>query len=163
MIHTNALMKKALSEQQQQDFPIANKLDNLFSKGLLETENGLFLKSFKNSLSSITYENSYDLTGRECTVNKFHIEDFTHKNLYQQAFLCLKSIWEMTQHYDCRVILGDNEGDLTVCFHLIREHESWIDSDIETYTLDGILYIDTKEFSIFPRSFSEFVEAATKP
>ncbi|GGF58562.1 hypothetical protein GCM10011332_10150 [Terasakiella brassicae] len=163
MFYTNKIIRDNFASQNKEDYPLSTELKELLSNGLIEVDNGLFFKSFQNSLKTITNENSPDITGRECTINKFHIEDYVNKNVYQQAFLTIKYIWEMCKDYNCRIILGDDEGDLNIRFHQIRYAEKWLDENLEKYKLNGILYLDTNECMSFPKNFADFLDKIAKP
>lgn len=82
------------------------------------------------------YENDIQLNGY---IKEENLKDY---ELVKLGILVLenwrKSIEKLIGNKKCEFVMTLNNGDLTLRVYLIREGESWLDSDLENYEQDAI-------------------------
>lgn len=95
---------------------------------------------------------SQDLTGYECFVNHFHLDDYTRGDQFGLGLLVMKRILERfnAQFPDrvLRSIIAFNGDEFSVRFHVVRQGESWLTENLNDYQNDAILVIDSSDLGM---------------
>ncbi len=72
-----------------------------------------------------------DLTGYECFVNAFHVDDFVQEDLLAQALAFSEAVlskWKQAQIKEVlEVVIGETESGFNIKVHVQRNGELWID------------------------------------
>ncbi|EMH4162607.1 hypothetical protein RJ498_001861 [Pluralibacter gergoviae] len=116
---------------------LPDELQLWVDKGFIEEDGCVFLSALFNGNPGTG--KLVDRTGVECFVNSFHIEDFiTERYLDYSCLFCnhlLKRWYEndLNEKKELNVIIMLDEFGAVIKFHLKRENEHWLGSDLEKY------------------------------
>jgi hypothetical protein len=145
------LNKKMASEFGSAAFsgkPLDSSLVSLLEDGFIVQDGCVFLSAFFSSETSVTKNSFPDNTGFECFVNSFHIDDYVEDNYLENTMLFIEKlflVWRLLDYkMDINVIVSLNDFGAVVRFHVIRECENWISSDLEEYE-EGILIANSSD------------------
>jgi len=172
-MEANRIMKKLLQEtgiQLQPNFdefhPILKKIAD---SELIKVEDCFLLKALlgdncdiQSTLSDVKeLLKNDDRTGLECSLNNIYVVGIVYSRPYEEsvnelfilkqgikyAFYLAEKI-RACGHF--RIILSFSSGcdpdclvDCSVRFHLVREEESWLSENIDVYSDESILVLDT--------------------
>ena len=88
-------------------------------------------------------EPRHDLTGEECSVNSFHLEDYLEVDMSREApalaataVRCVDWLAERLRRFSAdsfRIIVSVDGRNSTMRFHKVRDGESWLHDDLEGY------------------------------
>lgn len=94
---------------------------------------------------NLTVENCHDETGFECSLNLLHLDDIVPSNHWISA---IRTVDRLLSNNCCghnlRFVAAINEDSCTTRFHQIRNGQSWLVSDIDTYSTP-LMYRDLKK------------------
>ena len=94
-----------------------------------------------------------DKTGYECFVNHIHLKEAgdSAAALRQAVTFCTRVVAEgvrVAPNRSLRFIISRNGEDWTVHFHTLRPHESYVSDDLEMYTEEAVLVLDSAELRL---------------
>lgn len=107
--------------------------------GVVEVSGSVVLSAFFPSRVQVTIKDFPDLTGFECFVNGFHIEDYVDRPsaLVPQAFSFFQSLSHvLSTQFPQRQFVGiitDSGGPCTATFYTYRESQSYLLDDLNIY------------------------------
>ena len=125
-------------------------------KGLLEfAENGFFVKNnfyFLNKCFDIatnaTLDNFPDSTGYECFINSINVDDYVEDEFLEHGVCLVRKVFSKWRSLrfekELRAILSMDEFGLKIKFHVFRNGESWLDSELEDYE-EAVMLISSTE------------------
>ncbi len=131
------------------------RLSSILEDGFLLAEGGVFLRRMYERKGNAERAMFPDLTGYECFVNHFHVEDYLGAKVIQAPHPSLaygivfaKNLMERIRAkyrgLRVRVILSVDSAGCAVRFHSVREGESWIPNNLESYQEEGIMVLDSE-------------------
>jgi hypothetical protein len=142
-------------------FPIPDGLIRLVEEGVERMSGMIFLRSLASSRgSSLEYmKRTDDETGIEAAISEIHVEDFLDTQLSSVelarlgcdfAFFLAKKVQQVHPEIPLRVIVSaipagtlDNVRDTCVVrFHQRREHQVWLNENLESYREEAIEVLD---------------------
>lgn len=107
-----------------------------------------------------------DLTAWECSVSSFHLDDVVPVDVRLSedgepviseddqvvmlrhglgfALEIVRLVREMPEQVEVRCILSANSTNGTFRFHRARPAESWLNDDLDAYTLDKMIVVDSR-------------------
>lgn len=101
----------------------------------------------RRASKDIRPEDLPDQTGYECLINHVHFPfDGTNESLkssLRYAVAIQKELTRIGQGHGFQVILSVDDRECTVRFHRIRPNENWIADDLEGYTEEAVLLLET--------------------
>lgn len=137
-------------------YPLEPQLQKIFNAGIVKKDDLLLLKHFSQYLKGSPYTDS---VGKEISVNKFPVDLFipnkSKKRYYdlQQGIAFAVSLAEKLRNefadFSCKIIVEIDEGEDSfpeVCkvgFHVSRPNEHWLNDNLESYKMNGLLVIET--------------------
>lgn len=134
------------------DAQLNTPLLKIIQEGFIEINQAVIYKIFTNTARSIPLASLPDLTGYECFVNHVHIEDFlgdgrfTQKELLQKGILFAlatrKALRTLKKSREFCLIIALNKSGCSFRFHTVRENESWLANDLNSYSQEAILVIE---------------------
>jgi hypothetical protein len=137
-------MKKSYNDLYLKDLiSLPPELYNILNVGCIKINDCLLFKN-PYDLQSESISNFPDKTGYECFVNKIHIDNFSENPLPAAISLAVQLLKQF-HNYNLRTIISYDDLSCVLRFHIIRNNESWLNSDIEKYKEEGILIIDSKD------------------
>lgn len=142
-------------------FPIPDGLIRLVEEGFERRSGMILLRSLALSRGTALEDlkRTDDETGIEAAINEIHIEDFVDTKIpcfelarlgCDFAFFLARKVQQVHQDIPLRVIvsanpagLADNVRDTCVVrFHQRREHQVWLNEDLESYREEAIEVLD---------------------
>jgi len=127
---------------------LLSALSDLATQGVTERAGCFFLAALVDKGTNAVEANFLDRTGWECFLNSVHIDDFASSDYLLNACLFVQSIfreWKRRGYPGIfQAIISNDEYGTVVKFHLLRNGESWIGSDLEGYE-ESILLVDSCE------------------
>lgn len=156
-IKMNSVMKTLYTEVGPDRITDAANLSSgllgVVEPGFIVADDTVLLKTQEKRAKSIKPDNFPDLTGYECFVNHVHIEDYhgdaelgSNALLKQGIALANKIVEELSSVFPdklFKVIVAANESGCSVRFHLIRCGENWLSDDLDKYSQEAILVLET--------------------
>jgi hypothetical protein len=150
-IKTNRMMAKFCPNGfEDTDVQIPKEILKILHAGLVFMDGCVYLKKLlsKTSMDEALYgeKNGSEKTGREISINHFHIDFYTDKQWGEVAFTFLHELNKQLRAefpmQQFRGIFSVNEDSCTIRFHMVRPGEDWIDDDLENYKEDGVCVVD---------------------
>jgi len=160
MITMSAGMRLLWNNKAKKEVPLVLKADYL-DKGFVVVDDCVFFrqewrKNLKHVNLDVVYSFCNDLTGYECSINKFHIEDYcegySNEDLANISFTFLEEfaeLWRANFDFPCVAILSlqfvsiyDEDEIVPTAvfkFHKKREGEVWIEPETFTDTRECVL------------------------
>jgi len=121
---------------------ISKKLDIYFDGGVRNFEGVLTTAWFWSHRGNASLTNCYDETGLECFVNKLHIDGDFAKVEWIDAICVFSELLQLCLDGQCvRLVATIDDLSCTVRFHVNRDGQDWLKSDIEKYTTP-VMYRD---------------------
>jgi hypothetical protein len=125
----------------------------LLANNLKRVEDCVFFRAFATGIEHVVVdEHAHDRTGYEASINSLHVEDYVEREhvstssaLAWVAVRCAEYLAGRLRTFSgdrFRVIVSVSSRAATLRFHTLREAESWLADDLETYTDEAIGYID---------------------
>jgi hypothetical protein len=132
---------------------LSPRLKALLNGGIIEEDGCWFLAKCRSGAKA-TIAECQDRTGLECFVNKVHIDEADRVALLDQgiAFVdALRELLESKGHFNIIMGVGysdyDDHPNILICnvrFHQIRAGEALLASDLNTYSDEGLLVVNTE-------------------
>lgn len=142
----NDKMRTICSLHRNDNVSVPNELMNLLSAGLVSEGDCVFLRSLYSRRGNAVRESFPDEVGYECFVNHIHVDDYTTEVPLPVGLALvneLGAIWaQQGMGGTLRVILSSDDIDCVLRCHLLRQDQSWLADDIETYRNEAILVAD---------------------
>lgn len=122
---------------------LVDNLKRLIEPGLILIDGSLLLKSQLRSFHADARAQCADETGFECFVNHVHLNDFVATAeragcvVLEQAFAFGRAL--ASKRTDSKVsesillIVSGGSDDITIRFHVLRDGQSWLNDDLESY------------------------------
>jgi hypothetical protein len=156
-IKMNSVMKTLYDEVESSRITSSANLSiellGLVEPGFMVVDGIVLLKTQEQIAKSVKLDNFPDPTGYECFVNHVHIEDYLSDSeldsnalLKQGIALANKIVEELSSLFPgkpFKVIVGANESGCSVRFHLVRSGENWLSDDLDKYSQEAILVLET--------------------
>lgn len=129
-----------------------HNLHKLLIPKFVKVHDTILLKTQKK-LTKVSIDAFPDLTGYECFVNHVHIEDYiesvcSQKELFKQglsfATMLANELKLSFPNKPFWVILSVNKSSCNVRFHQLRKDERWLADNIEEYTKEAIMVLETE-------------------
>ena len=140
-MRTNSRMEQMIKGCGPKDGLLANGLRAVLNEGLVYSDGCVLLRSQLKLTQANVRKQFQDDTGYECFVNHVHLEDILASSdicfLLEQALVfadelvVLKSSIGVSEPLE--YIVGSNDDELTVRFHVLRPGQSWLAADLEGY------------------------------
>ncbi|KKO47501.1 hypothetical protein VT06_16765 [Arsukibacterium sp. MJ3] len=116
---------------------LQKELLEFVEKGFLVEDGCYFLSKCFCVVTNATQDDFPDNTGYECFINSINVDDYVEDKFLEYG-LCLVSKvfskWRsMCFEKELRAILSMDEFGLKIKFHVFRNGESWLDSELEGY------------------------------
>jgi hypothetical protein len=160
----NRAMKELLGQFQidpERAPPLAVELRRLLEPGILCLDGCWLLASQLSAGDSGAREQLPDRTGYEAFVNHIHVADAIggagdcspRAALGQAVALGLAMEALVAAHGSFQIVVAvdmESPTDCNVRFYKLRSGEVWIEDDLEGYTHEGILVIETPELNRAP-------------
>ena len=146
----NDVKSKSLDDPKSLNRKLAELLDSGFTRA-----DGCVLHAAQEKLrGNATLEDFPDRTGYECFVNHIHVEDYLDgSDIFGQVarlgqgiafgYNLKEKLSSFSANESFRVIVSSDESSCSVRFHVIRNGEEWLSSDLDSYENEAILVIDT--------------------
>ncbi|WP_417695732.1 hypothetical protein [Pseudomonas sp.] len=148
MIKMNEKMRMDLKEVDRGGRQLPSSLSVFVARGITERAGCFFLAALVDKKTNAVEADFLDRTGWECFVNSIHVDDFATSDYLLNACLFVQSIfraWKRRGYPGTfQAIISNDEYGSVVKFHLLRNGESWVGSDLEDYE-DSILLVDSCE------------------
>ena len=131
---------------------VGRELGEIIETGFLMLDGCVFLKSLHGLSVGVAASNFPDSVGYECFVNSIHVEDYVLLGHVSQAILFVSEVFAAWRNFSnadgglAAIVLVDGFG-VVVKFHLAREGESWLASDLEKYE-EAVLFILSSNGSV---------------
>jgi len=133
---------------------LSRRLVELLDSGFTRVDRCVFLKAQEKLRGNGKLEDFPDRTGYECFVNHIHVEDYLDQsdNVSQLvrlgqgvafAYQMKEGLSSFSANENFRLIVSSDELSCSVRFHVIRNAEEWLSSDINSYEHEAILVLDT--------------------
>jgi hypothetical protein len=120
---------------------VPSPLQVLVGGGFAEVHGCVFLRRFHHGAWAGVPR--HDLTGEECSVNSFHLEDYLEKDMSRESqALAVTAVkyadWlaERLRRFSAdpfRIIFSVDRRNCVMRFYKVRDGESWLDDDLEGY------------------------------
>jgi len=127
-----------------------NGLSRIVKSGIRQEKECFLMELLFEKCRNATLTDFQDNTGWECFVNKTHIEDWLddedlekQEELLAQSFLLAEGIANLAPGVPLRFIISIDEMGCTFRFHRVRNDESWLSDDLESYKEQGVLTWDS--------------------
>ena len=123
-------------------------LNTLSIPALSEVGEFVLLKNNYVANKHIKPADHEDKTGFECFINHVHLPfDGTGASLkfcLSYAIALQKGLARIAKNRSFRVIVAVEDLGCTVRFHQVRQGESWVAEDLESYTEEAVLLLGTE-------------------
>lgn len=133
----NREMLKHYSRSLFSNHSLDHKLFKITEPGFVYRDGCYFLYHCINIETNVTFDDFIDKTGYECFINSIYIDDHVESDYLQQGIAFIKrvfSIWnKQGEKQNLTAILSIDEFSLKVKFHVQRQNEQWLSSDLESY------------------------------
>ena len=152
----NEQMRTSLGQANPADFAeaekLSEKLSELLSEGFTDLDGAVVFTAMRDTAERVTRDKFPDLTGYECFVNGIHVEDQVDGSLSDQPLLRKGIAFALATESQLRsafpgkafnVIVAANASGCGARFHSVRPGEEWLASDLEGYTDEAILVLET--------------------
>lgn len=137
---------------------LSKTLLGIVHSGFTRVDGCVILAERSNLTGNATLKDFPDRTGYECFVNHLHVEDYlaedasiTQPMLLGQGlaltYLLKEELSVFSAGENFRIIVSSDESSCSVRFHQIREGEEWLSRDLNSYTHEAILFLDTSRAS----------------
>jgi hypothetical protein len=135
---------------------VPDRFRMLLAPGFRDVNRCVVLRALARGIGRATYD---DRTGVEASTNSTHVEDYLPRGdparqplpLAHTALACARLLAEALRAFSSRpfrIIFNVNEGEYitsVIRFHTIRIKRTWLGRDIEAYTQEGVLELDTTD------------------
>lgn len=149
----NKRMISDLVHVRESQVRLPSDLLSIIEAGFVEVDGCYFLRAFSLKETNARLENFPDRTGFECFINSLHIDDYVGNEYLISACRFAEKLidvwWKSKFSYMLNVIVVCDEIGALVKCHVIRENESWLAPDLESYE-ESILVVN----STFHKSIS---------
>jgi len=136
--------------------PLVIELQRLLEPGILSVNGSWLLASQAGTATSASLHQFPDRTGYEAFVNHIHVADALDGTgerppgfAFRQAIALGRALERLVAaHGAFRIVVAadvDSPGDPNVRFYRSRSGEVWLEDDLESYTHEGILVLETPE------------------
>ena len=102
----------------------------------------IVLKALQNRCPGLKLSDFPDKTGYECFVNHLHITEYIGADNMGIAIGVFYAIAKLAVNDKVSMplagIIGFDDTDMTIRFHVVRDRESWLCDDLEEYRYEGI-------------------------
>lgn len=121
---------------------LAEPLRQLLARGFFSLHECVFFEQFRTTAERVSLHDFQDRTGLECFVNHIHINDYIDKGTATydqcaQAVEFAKTLAErLSRSFPVQpfsVIVGCGDDDAVIRFHVKREAEHFLATDLESY------------------------------
>lgn len=147
-MRTNAAMNAELTVLDRRSKPLPEGLSHILKEGFETTNGTVLLSAFSKANRHVKIDQFHDLTGYECFINSFHVEDFALRDCLSHALsfaLCCIRMWNETSSNEVlRVIVSSHDSDAIVRLHKVRAGEEWLAANLEGYD-EAILQVDSTD------------------
>jgi hypothetical protein len=148
---------------------LAPDLRELVADGIVRRGGVLVLARHASKAEGVV-RGAPDLTGWECSTSSFHLEDVVEVQVgfledgepvisEQDQVLMLRQGWRfaleivrlvraLPEPVAVRCIVGANSTNGTFRFHRARPGESWLHADLDAYSLDRLIVVDSGPSSL---------------
>lgn len=131
----NQLMEKEMKRADWRELSLPDDLQSWINGGFVEDDGCIFLRSLYKNYQGL--DKFPDRTGVECFVNSFHIDDYVSERYLDYSFLFCEQLLACWKKYNqaqkLNVIISHDEFGAVVKFHLKRQDENWLSSNLEGY------------------------------
>jgi hypothetical protein len=155
-IKTNSAMAALLaSHPGAAEIFVPSPFQILVYGGFKDVEGCVFFRAmfpYDNRLADAELGIHQDKTGFECAVNRIHLEDYFEKGMAREApslaltaVRCAAFLANRLRRFSTdpfRIIASVDDRNCTLRFHKVRNGESWIVDDIESYE-QALFVMDT--------------------
>jgi hypothetical protein len=152
----NQRMRTRLRQANPADFAkgekLSEELSQLLAQGFTYLDGAVVFSAMLNIAESVKPDNFPDLTGFECFVNHIHVEDHLDEPTPNQAALLKQGIaFALATESQLRSTLPDKPFRVVVAagasgcgvrFHLARQGEEWLASNLDDYLEEAILVLE---------------------
>lgn len=153
----NHRLTASLDQRNPADFvegeKLSEKLSGLLSHGFTQLDGAIVFSTMRDTADRVKPENFPDLTGFECFVNHIHVEDQLEAPLADPSALLKQGIkFALATESELRstfpgkpfkVIVAATERGCGVRFHSVRQGEEWLANDLNGYSEEAILVLET--------------------
>lgn len=129
-------------------YPLPDALSKVLHSSFQQQDGCFFLSALLPGATTLSTEDFPDRTGYECFVNKLHIEDYAERDGIEIGLTFADHVIRRFQDKhpeEClRAILSVGGGNCVVRFHVIRPGEEWLAPNLEEYSEEGILVLQSR-------------------
>lgn len=158
MMHSNYRMNSKMlpiyDEMNRRDLSsviLSPELNVIIHAGIIRDESAVLLSHLMKLAQSTGKNEFQDLTGFECFVNHFHLDEYpSYQDDVTRLKIALLLIDEITSLLNAKKLSGEynhiismDDTSCTLRFHKIRVNESWLMDNLEDYKDDAILVAKT--------------------
>jgi hypothetical protein len=142
-VNANKHMRELLEQGAElTEIYVPSPFQMLVGGGFVEAHGCVFLRRLFHH-GPLTGLAQHDLTGKECFVNSFHLEDYLEKGMSREApalavtaVKCVDWLAERLRRFSAdpfQIIFSVDGRHSVMRFHKVRDGESWLDDDLEGY------------------------------
>ena len=153
----NQRMRNSLRQSNPSDFVSREKLtaalSQILAQGFTELGGAIVFTAGRAIGENVEPRNFPDLTGFECFVNHIHVEDQLVPAVSNEVALlrqgiafALKTETRLRSEFPqkpFKVIVASTAHGCGVRFHVNRQGEQWLNSDLDGYAEEAILVLET--------------------
>lgn len=154
---TNSKMKSILGQATPDSFAsdvlLSGELSDLLQSGFSEIHGAVVFSAMDQAAHKTPVSSFPDLTGYECFINHLHIEDHldglsddSQQLLRQGIAFALEAKKQLRSSFPARqfsLIIAYNEFGCNFRFHTVRTGENWLSTDLEQFTGEAIMVLET--------------------
>ncbi|GAB4570262.1 MAG: hypothetical protein Tsb0020_24900 [Haliangiales bacterium] len=130
------------------DPPLTSELLTIARSGFTASNGCFIITYFSDIDTNVSAEDFPDATGYECFLNSINIDDYVDDHYLSQGILFVEEVFNAWRQANSKQPLVANmvldEIGLKVKFHMQRDGEQWLDSDLEEYE-DGVMIVTSDE------------------
>jgi hypothetical protein len=154
---TNSKMKSILGQATPDNFAsgvlLSYELSDLLQAGFTVIHDAVVFSAMDQAARKTPVSSFPDLTGYECFINHLHVEDYLDgfsedsKKLLRQSIAFALEVKKQLQFLfperQFSLIVAYNEFGCNFRFHTVRIGESWLPADLEQFTREAIMILET--------------------
>lgn len=149
-LRANAEMRRLIDALRSPSLPpLAGRILRRLDDGVVEVEGCVVLRAIRSPGGRAAADPYHDDTDYECSVNRQRFDALHGSDrALATALTYAGQLVEMLERSGCagpfRVILSRDPGDRScnVRFHRLRQDESWLAEDLESYGEEAVLVLD---------------------
>lgn len=124
---------------------IYKEIAPMFEGGLRLIQGVVTTSWFWEHRGNASIANCYDETGLECTINLLHLDDLFPSDVWMSAISSIGKLLEADSlSHRLRLIATIDDISCTTRFHLLRNGQVWLASEIDSYPTP-VMYRDYEQ------------------